>query len=135
MCPAAPSQKTGEYIAEQLIQAINAVGPDNVIQVRAAGSCRPACCCQQSEGQLSPRLTALCVHVHSQVVTDSAANCKAAGRLVEEEFPHITWSPCVAHVCDLWLEDMFKIEYFATVYTDSKAAVTFIRCGTAALAT
>lgn len=86
-------QKTAEYISEQLIKAIEAVGPDNVIQV----------------------------------VTDNASNCKAAGRLVEERFPHITWSPCVAHVCDLMLEDIMRIHFFADVHSESKQAVIFIR--------
>lgn len=67
----------------------------------------------------------------AQVVTDSAANCKVAGRLVEEKYPHITWSPCVAHMCDLWLEDLFKMDYFAGVHKDCKDAVTFIRCARA----
>jgi hypothetical protein len=62
-----------------------------------------------------------------QVVTDNAANCVAAGRLIEERYPHITWSPCVAHVCDLALEDIFKLEPFCEVFGVTKDMVTFIR--------
>jgi hypothetical protein len=36
-----------------------------------------------------------------QVVTDSAAVCKAVGRLVEQEFSWITWTPCTPHCLDL----------------------------------
>ncbi len=35
-----------------------------------------------------------------QVVTDSAAVCKAAGRLVKQEFSWITWTPCTQHCLD-----------------------------------
>lgn len=61
-----------------------------------------------------------------QVVTDSAATCKAAGKLIEERYPHITWSPCVAHVCDLALEDIFSLDDFKDVYTQTKSYVAFI---------
>jgi Protein of unknown function (DUF 659) len=63
-----------------------------------------------------------------QVVTDSAANCKAAGQLVMEAYPHITWSPCVAHVCDLALEDIFKLDYFKLGLVETKEFITFIKC-------
>lgn len=70
-------------------------------------------------------LVLYCVFV-LQVVTDSAAACRAAGALIEVEYPHITWSPCVAHVCDLALEDIFKLDYFKEVHTTTKGFVTFI---------
>jgi hypothetical protein len=62
-----------------------------------------------------------------QVCTDNAANCKAAGALVMERFPQITWSPCAAHVCDLAFEDIFKMEPFQSMLADTKEYVTFIR--------
>jgi hypothetical protein len=36
--------------------------------------------------------------------SDSAPNCKAAGRLLEERFPHLSWIPCSTHVADLLLK-------------------------------
>jgi len=45
-----------------------------------------------------------------QVVTDSAAACKAAGKLIETKWPHITWSPCTAHCLDLFLEDIGRLQ-------------------------
>ena len=62
-----------------------------------------------------------------QVVTDNAENCKKAGEDLAAAYPHITWSPCVAHVCDLALEDMFKLGYFSGVHAQTKVYVTFIR--------
>lgn len=61
-----------------------------------------------------------------QVVTDSAAVCKAAGRLVEKEFPWITWTPCTPHCLDLLLEDMGKLSWAAEVVSEAKAVVKFI---------
>jgi hypothetical protein len=62
------------------------------------------------------------------VVTDNAAACKAAGAIIMDTYDHIFWSPCVAHVCDLALEDIFKIDEFQDIYTSTKEYVIFIRC-------
>ncbi|KAL4584188.1 hypothetical protein LXL04_008780 [Taraxacum kok-saghyz] len=40
---------------------------------------------------------------------NSAANNKLAGKMVEEKYPHIYWTPCAAHCIDLMLEDIFKV--------------------------
>lgn len=61
-----------------------------------------------------------------QVITDNAPVCKAAGKLIEEAYAHITWSPCVAHVCDLALEAIFQLPYFKEVHASTKGYVTFI---------
>lgn len=41
-----------------------------------------------------------------QVVTDNAANCKAAGREIEKVHKHIFWSPCVVHTLNLIFKDI-----------------------------
>jgi len=61
-----------------------------------------------------------------QVVTYSAAVCKAAGRLVEQEFFWITWTPCTPHCLDLLLEDVGKLPWAAKVVAEGKAMVKFI---------
>ena len=58
-------------IAAYLLEAIDAVGPSNVLQV----------------------------------VTDNAANCKAAGKEIEKVHKHIFWSPCVVHTLNLVFKD------------------------------
>ncbi|KAL2901126.1 Zinc finger BED domain-containing protein 1 [Bienertia sinuspersici] len=40
-----------------------------------------------------------------QVVTDNAANCKAAGKEIEKVHKHIFWSPCVVHTLNLIFKD------------------------------
>jgi Protein of unknown function (DUF 659) len=62
-----------------------------------------------------------------QVCTDSASNCRSAGQLVEARFPHVTWSPCGAHVLDLLLEDIGKLAWVHPVIADARKIVTFIR--------
>jgi hypothetical protein len=61
-----------------------------------------------------------------QVVTDSATVCKVAGRLVEQEFSWITWTPCTPHSLDLLLEDVGKLPWVAEVVVEAKAVVKFI---------
>jgi hypothetical protein len=61
-----------------------------------------------------------------QVVTNSAAVCKAVGRLVEQEFSWIMWMPCTPHCLDLLLEDVGKLPWAAEVVAEAKAVVKFI---------
>ena len=41
-----------------------------------------------------------------QIITDNAANCKAAGEIIESTFPHIYWTPCVVHTLNLALKNI-----------------------------
>jgi len=43
-----------------------------------------------------------------QVVTDNAANYKAAGQLLMEKRKSLFWTPCATHCIDLILEDFEK---------------------------
>jgi hypothetical protein len=43
-----------------------------------------------------------------QVVTDNAANYKAAGELLMQKRKHLYWTPCAAHCIGLMLEDFEK---------------------------
>lgn len=45
-----------------------------------------------------------------QVVTDNAANYKAAGKLLMEKRKNLFWTPCAAHCIDLMLEDFEKYD-------------------------
>ncbi|XLS89484.1 hypothetical protein HN51_065492, partial [Arachis hypogaea] len=40
------------------------------------------------------------------IVTDNAPVCKAAGLLIEAEFPSVFWTPCVVHTLNLALKDI-----------------------------
>ncbi|XP_061376265.1 uncharacterized protein LOC133318284 [Gastrolobium bilobum] len=41
-----------------------------------------------------------------QVITDNAANCKGAGQLIEQEYPTISWTPCVVQMLNLALKNI-----------------------------
>jgi len=39
------------------------------------------------------------------------------GEMVEEEFSTIVWTPCAAHVLDLLIEDIAKLEWVKGMMT------------------
>ncbi|KAJ9542134.1 hypothetical protein OSB04_028640 [Centaurea solstitialis] len=41
-----------------------------------------------------------------QIINDNAANCKSAGEIIERQFPHIYWTPCVVHTLNLALKNI-----------------------------
>ncbi|KAL5137515.1 hypothetical protein HKD37_10G027871 [Glycine soja] len=43
-----------------------------------------------------------------QVITDNAANFKAAGELLMHTRPHLYWTPCASHCIDMKLKDLEK---------------------------
>ncbi|XP_076921849.1 uncharacterized protein LOC143583425 [Bidens hawaiensis] len=74
-----------------------------------------------------------------QIITDNAANCKAAGEIIESQFPHIYWTPCVVHTLNLALKNICSPRYVETnvtpyekckwikeVHTDALAIKNFI---------
>ena len=41
-------------------------------------------------------------HQHvAQIITDNASVMKAVGSIIEAEYPHVFWLPCVVHTLDL----------------------------------
>ncbi|XP_022040534.1 uncharacterized protein LOC110943081 [Helianthus annuus] len=43
-----------------------------------------------------------------QIITDNASTCKAAGEIVTSEFTHIYWTPCVVHMLNLALKNIYS---------------------------
>ena len=41
-----------------------------------------------------------------QIITDNATNCKAAREIIESQFLHIYWTPCVVHTLNLALKNI-----------------------------
>ena len=63
----------------------------------------------------------------NQVVTDNAANYKAAGEKLMEKRKRLYWTPCAAHCIDLMLEDFDKkIKVHRVVIEKAKRITTFI---------
>jgi len=42
-----------------------------------------------------------------QIITDNAALCKAAGMIIESKFSSIYWTPCVVHILNLALKNIY----------------------------
>jgi len=84
--------KDAAYVAKHMCEAIDQVGPENVVQV----------------------------------ITDSAANCKAAWTIISAKYPKSTCSPCAAHCLHLLLEDWGKLP-FASIVADAAGVVKFMK--------
>ena len=60
------------------------------------------------------------------LVTDNAANYKAAGRLLNDKFPSIFWSPCAAHCLNLILHDIGKMAIVKSAASRASMVTKFI---------
>ncbi|KAL0325294.1 UNVERIFIED_CONTAM: hypothetical protein Sradi_5098700 [Sesamum radiatum] len=47
------------------------------------------------------------------LVTDNGANYVAAGRLIQDHYKSINWSPCAAHCLNLVMKDIAKLDHIA----------------------
>ena len=45
-----------------------------------------------------------------EVITDNAANCKAARAIIEDKHPNIFWSGCLVHTLNLLMHAIFKMK-------------------------
>ena len=62
-----------------------------------------------------------------QVVIDNAANCKAAGVILKQEFPHFLFSGCAAHGLDLLLKDIKKLHWVDEALSLVPTVVNLVR--------
>ncbi|PWA39686.1 hypothetical protein CTI12_AA569680 [Artemisia annua] len=70
-----------------------------------------------------------------QVVTDNAANCKAAGKDIEKVYKHIFWSPCCVHTLNLIFKDFAEqFNWLENVYNRGKMVVKYFLNHSQALA-
>jgi len=64
-----------------------------------------------------------------QVITDNAANYKAAGKVIERTHPHIFWYGCLVHTLNLLTHDIVKHEecrWINELYRKGKQLIKFI---------
>ena len=61
-----------------------------------------------------------------QVVTDNGSNCVAMGRLLEDTYPKIHWTPCVSHCLDLLMEDLGKVAWVDRIFSTARSIVHFV---------
>ncbi|XP_072071859.1 uncharacterized protein [Arachis hypogaea] len=60
------------------------------------------------------------------VVTDNAANYVAAGRLINQKFENIHWSPCAAHCLNLILKDISSMPHISNLATYASKITVFV---------
>ncbi|XVE92860.1 hypothetical protein REPUB_Repub01dG0139600 [Reevesia pubescens] len=60
------------------------------------------------------------------MVTDNAANYVTAGRLLENEFPTLYWSPCAAHCLNLMLHDIGKLDEVCNIVNHASKITKYI---------
>ena len=57
-------------------------------------------------------------HTHVvQIITDNASVIKAVGSIVEAEYPHVFWSPCVVHIMNVIGLHKFQIKQLSFVFS------------------
>ena len=61
------------------------------------------------------------------VVTDNASNMRAAWNLIEFNYPHIACNGCSAHVVNLLISDILRLETFANTTKDAQKVIKFVR--------
>ena len=66
-----------------------------------------------------------------QVITDNAANCKAARAIIEEKYPNIFWSGCLVYTLNLLMHDIIKLKeneynWIGELYKKGKHMIRFI---------
>ena len=64
-----------------------------------------------------------------QVVMDNAKNCRLAGRIINERYPHIYPTSCNTHSMNLVLKDWYTSEdttWFANIINMCRKVVKFI---------
>lgn len=61
-----------------------------------------------------------------QMVTDNAANYKAAGKMLTNRYRHMVWSPCAAHCINLILKDVSELDNVKHIITLASRVTVFI---------
>ena len=61
------------------------------------------------------------------LMTDNAANMKAAWSKVEESYPHNTPIGCAAHALNLLLKDIMALKTMDTLYKRGKEMVRYVK--------
>ena len=60
------------------------------------------------------------------MVTDNAANYVAVGRLLEQEFRTLSWSPCAAHCLNLMMQDIGKLDEVSKIVSQASNITKYV---------
>ena len=78
-------------------------------------------------GELKNVITELGPDKVFAVITDNAANMKAAWAIVKEASPHITPIGCAAHGLSLLLGDIIDLKTMQTLYNKAKKVLKYVQ--------
>ncbi|KAL0210472.1 hypothetical protein RCL1_004908 [Eukaryota sp. TZLM3-RCL] len=62
-----------------------------------------------------------------QIVTDGAANCISAGDIFEARYPHLTFTRCSAHMIDLILHGISKLNFITPIFDFAKRVLKLFK--------
>ncbi|XP_057831727.1 uncharacterized protein LOC131042462 isoform X1 [Cryptomeria japonica] len=61
-----------------------------------------------------------------QIITDNVVAYVSVGRIFQERHPTLFWTPCAAHVLDLLLEDIGKLEWVTPIVENARRITKYI---------
>lgn len=61
-----------------------------------------------------------------QIITDNAVANVVAGRILQDKHHTLFWTPCAAHVLDLLLEDIGKLDWVTPIVEDGRRITKYI---------
>ncbi|XP_057871822.2 uncharacterized protein LOC131078166 [Cryptomeria japonica] len=99
---------------------------ENVVFLKSVDASSKVKNAETSAGMLEHVVMEVGVENVVQIITDNAAAYLSAGRIVQERHPTLFWTPCAAHVLDLLLEDIGKLEWVTLVVEDARRITKYI---------
>lgn len=84
--------------------------------------------------QIIIKMEEIGIHKFSSVITDTAANMKAAWKIIEEKYPDIICFGCASHVINLLISDILKIDAIKSIMDIAKTAVKYFKDHTISMA-
>lgn len=118
--------KDGNLLADIIARCIESVGPENVVLVITdnAKNCVKA--------GVPSRFTLLpCQYVTARTLFITTKQCYVhqfyVGELLEEKYPHVMWTGCLAHGLNLAMKDFGKLEYVKKVLSQANCITNLVR--------
>ncbi|XP_059077416.1 uncharacterized protein LOC131876340 [Cryptomeria japonica] len=99
---------------------------DNVVFLKSVDASNKVKNAETLAGMLERVIMEVGVENVVQIITDNAAAYVSAGRILQERHPTLFWTPCAAHVLDLLLEDIGKLEWVTPVVEDARRITKYI---------
>ncbi|CAI5964204.1 unnamed protein product [Closterium sp. NIES-65] len=128
-------RETGVTISSDMMQDTSGRAQMNVICINDTGAvfveavdCKAATKSGSSiAGVLQPIIERIGAEHVVALCTDGGSNYKAAGKLLQKEWPHLDLVLCATHVMDLLMEDIGKMDWAQVIVTQADNIINFVR--------